>query len=915
MKFKSFSDYKAHGHYYYASNLEGITLTKPRPAAEIFKESPRIRAVKIEFDNAAFKKIDPTRFIIELIDHKQLEFLQIEHERSLSMLPHSMGSSNLKVLDASVPSVESFDNILPYMTPLEELKLTFRRASLGKLGKLVNLVMLEIHADEVIDLDSICDLPNLKYLSLHVKKLPALPKNLSKLTKLRHLSLCNTNLREFPDGLNLPSLQTLTISGAHDLDSIPPEMLSETLEQIHISDTGLNGLALPSPSHQLRYLREVYIANAGVNILPEWDVPELRTLKLVNIPVKQVCNRIKGATELSEIAFLKLNLEGDDITSLSGKKIKTFKGSVFSTGRQMDFGIWPDLEELFLDKSPNASFEIGENKALKKILIRGIAGLTTLPVLPEYIVELKVYNCNDLEYIDLSDKHYALFNFIHIADNEKLAILEINSEYLPQLRTLKLANCPNLSQLPADLLQLSEIENIGMSGLHPDTFDPSTGTAEHLLRALAKHNISPMERHAAGYWFFQKYLYKKPAHDILYMSQGLLRSGHDSLYKLVGKNLKYFNPGHKTIHAFTPAEIAGKKIAIMGDPFEALAYVKENIKELNAVYTPEIPDADFILIGKNFESEMPVGGNFIFITESDLNQYINTHTPRFLTQKDVTDEHINNLRQILWSTDPNTELMAYEMLQKGGMPNDVIGECIAIARTSKDSDIKNKFNNFLKVTVAPETLRLLLIPISFDKNDAFRKLRGKFPDELLGKLAMALYQRTQNNWGDVLDVHHADFDIRREIVRNHIIPKVLEHPNNVSLRHFLTHDELMDVLSLPQLRGELKKLTIHINHGALPDILGEHATLKALAIHGDLTTNTIPEVIFKLKNLTELKITSTTLAVLDEKIGQLQELNSLTIYNKMNIQIPASLRDLPKLSRIHFSNGAINAQLATTLSE
>jgi Leucine-rich repeat (LRR) protein len=906
MKFINITDYKYSHLHYIQSGTDALVLTKPVDPEGTLRRFPQLKAIEIEFDKTAFKKdFDSAAFIGGLQKFSTLELLQISGERKMIRLPDVVAQNGLRFLNASVHAVEDFGNILPKMTALEQLQLNFIRASLGHgLHTLTNLRMLKISANEVVDLESICDLPNLEYLFLDIKNLPALPNDFAKLKKLKHLTLYNGNLKEFPHNLHLPHLETLDLYRLPELEHVPASILPETLTSLTIYGSNKTPFTLP-PSLSLPNLRDLRLESLNLQHIPELSVPSLEKLTIEKLPAKQICSRIKNATEVTEISFMDLKPEGDDIRFLPCKKVTKYRGPVFSNNTSMDFGIWPELRELSLWPGDDDAFELVKNQALEKVLIRGNSAMKVLPALPESIVEIRIDECSALEYIDLSDKSYG-FRYIHITGNFSLSRLMVPGKNLPKLYMLEITGSPKLQQLPVDLFQAPELGNIRTSKTHPDLIDADAESITDLLETLKKSNASASEREAAAYWFLKKYLYEQPPHEILVASISLLRIANDGIYKLVAKNLQYFNPENKTLVSFSPAAIEGKKIAIVGNTFDSKTAIKENIKQLNALVTTNAQEADFILLAKKVETGVPLGGAPIFFQESDLNQYLDTHKPKFLKQETVTGEHITNLRRILWSTDPNTELMALEMLKKGGLPDEVIGECIAIAKTSIDKTVKDKYKKFLKGNVPPEVFDIVSLNIRFDLSNPFYKLRGTYSDALLGKLAMALYQRTKNFWDDTLELHHADFDLRKEIIQNHVVPRVLERPHYLDLRHGLTHDELKDVLSLPQLKGELKRLIISVSYSDLPEVIGEYTTLKELNIQGNLSAATVPALIYKLKRLSDLNISSDTLEVLDEQIGQLKELKTLRIYNKKPMRV-SGLKALPKLKDLYFSGDVLES--------
>ncbi len=901
MQFRNFTNYK-YARLHYISTREGLLISKPVDETATMKEFPDLKVLAIEFGRTAFKKdFDADSFINKLLASIKLELLAIERGNNLTHVPEGMLRQPLKYLDFHGDGVKDF-NALSNITSLEELRLSFTDGRIGKdLGKLKNLKRLGIYAQHVEDLEQIGSLPNLEALELQIKDLYTLPDSFRNLTRLKELEIRVSPLRTIPADFFFPSLEQLDLSSTN-LDQLHAPLLeTKYLKHINISRHEPGAAQFPS-SLYLPLVEKLYLSSFHVTQFPEITAPLLKELDVHDMNVPRVCSQFKESVHVEKLWLSKLSLQQDDISYFPSKKIQQYRGQVFASSDTMNFSQWPDLQQCLLDGTDGVSFEIIHNTQLKSLTIRNNTAMRELTVVPEKLEELNVENCSELRRFSLQKAESLKFLNINAAPVLSQVIIEGNA--LPMLSRVTIENCPALQRLPYELLRAPQLGSVISRKNGPSSMDEEVDSVPNLLEYCQKNEVTSGEMDAVGFWLFNIIRFELPTAEMRANSIRLLRFSNDLLFKLISKHYHELNPERKKLEDFTLAELEEKKVAIAGNTFEAKTAVKESLKNSKMKMVTNVDEADFLLLAKKHELQT-VNERTILFSESDLHHYLDKHQPKFLKQETVTEVHLTNLRQIMWSTSPETELMALEMMKNGGLPDEVLGECIAIAKTSEDKTVRAKYKNFLKGKISEEAFSLVSKNVRFDPkhNDPFHSLAYHYSTELLGKLAMALYQRIKSFGSAALNYHRTDFDLRMNLVADMLGKQVEERPHYISIYQYLTTQELAFLLSLPPVKGQLKRLHIKVESAELPEVLGEHTTLKELFISGNLAAASIPEVIFKLKRVSDLAIHSETLEMVDERIAELKELKTFNIYNKILIQLPESIRQLPKLSRLYCSQG------------
>ncbi len=940
--FKHVSDYNyTYSYNLYANDqLTGFSINKPIDPTALIKSFPNLKAIRMEFSKTAFRKsFDSEDFINQILKDFQLELLHIERGHSLTSFSDEIGTQPLRFLNVAGESVTDFTNVLSNLSKLEQLDLTCSEATLGlRLSTLSSLSMLRLVGVEVRDLKEVFGKEvqsdqgwlskltskaktatgshdALEFLELQIVKMKELPADINLLRNLRFFSVVQADIEEIREDLVLPKLEKLSLHRTVHLQKIPKGILEgpalKFFDMYTYGEAARGSLSLPE-SLNMPSLIVFQMGGYQLEQFPMCDAPKLQKLTLSMIPIKEVLNKLPNSTNLKEIELYDLALnQHNDITQIPSKKVTSFLGPlVYNHAQgQMNFTHWPLLEQLELQGSEalhqlEFKVDFSQNAQLRKLTFTKIESLSVLSGLPENIEDLTIQNCVNLEVIDL--KGTSRIKFLRINNLPALKEIRFENASLTSLYYVSIEKCSNLKRLNLEILTAPKLDSLNIGDCGEGLVNPLVDDISKLLKFMDSKSFSKPEKLTLGYWLFNESRFTPVTQEIKEDTLSLLQYSNDILFSLISSSFDQFSNEGKGMEHFDKSEIKDKSIAIVGNTFDTKTSIKNSLKNLQMKVTTKVSEADFVIVGKKSKLDFSeLKKEVILVTEASINAFLEQYQPKFLQQESTTDQHVQNLRQILWSNNPETELMALEMLKNGGLRSELIGECIVIAKTSNDKSVKTKYKSFLKGKISEEALKLISKNVRFDKPKSrpFYNL-SDFSTELVGKFALALYKRTNEYWPEVLWNHHADYDLRMEIIQNHIIPQVLNRPHYLDLHHKLTVEEVNLILEIPEIQGKVKRVILYVNGSELPPALSMHSkTLKNIEINGDLTCEKIPEFIYECKRLSELRMYASKIEEIDSKIEGLSQLKTIHLHSKKEVKLPEELKTLPKLTRVHFFGG------------
>ncbi|KAF8113217.1 hypothetical protein N665_0054s0032 [Sinapis alba] len=352
-----------------------------------------------------------------------LQKLEINHCSSLVEIPSSIGNAiDFRKLDLShcsslvqLPSfIESAMNLqkldLTYCISLVELPSSIENAinlqhlSLSHCTSLMDLPFSIANAINLQDLDlshcsSLMELPssignaiNLQELDLsHCTSLVELPFSIANAINLQHLNLSHcTSLVELPSFIgNAFSLQHLDLSYCSSLVELPYS-IGYIISLQHLNLRYCSTLVeLPSSIGNAVYLQELYLGYCSS--LLELPSSMKKLCRLLKLELKK-CSKL-------EVLLANINLESLEELNLSGCSL--LKNYPETSTNIEDL----TLSGNFIKGMPSSMRHWHHRRgisSLRRLVLRGMHKLVSLPQLPYSLLELDAEDCKSLERLDCS---------------------------------------------------------------------------------------------------------------------------------------------------------------------------------------------------------------------------------------------------------------------------------------------------------------------------------------------------------------------------------------------------------------------------------------------------------------------------------------------------------------------------------
>ncbi|OJJ14677.1 hypothetical protein BKI52_41295 [marine bacterium AO1-C] len=258
-------------------------------------------------------------------------------------------------------------------------------------------------------------LPHLNTLIINSLELTNLPKNLARLSQLRHLELANCNLTKIPDVVwQCKNLQTLNVS-CNQIKEIPPSIVQ--LQQLRIlvlgsAVCGGNPLTnLPEALTKLPNLTDLLLSYTDFEKLPDLvgDLVHLKTLQMLHM---------KRLRELPASLIRLKNLEVLEIHSYAPIELFTVPHSG-----------WYRLRKL-------------------RLLYMNLPGLKTLPramfQLP-YLQHLSLMGNRDLSQVSSQIRTLQSLEVLDVSFTQ-VKQLPVEMKQLPHLKQIRLMGTPYFDQ-------------------------------------------------------------------------------------------------------------------------------------------------------------------------------------------------------------------------------------------------------------------------------------------------------------------------------------------------------------------------------------------------------------------------------------------------------------------------------------
>ncbi|EJU04479.1 hypothetical protein DACRYDRAFT_64262 [Dacryopinax primogenitus] len=388
-----------------------------------------------------------------------LERLSLRHN-PITDLPKDfcMATTHLRELNLSRTALKRLPAAISFCTSLTLLDASYNRITTvnmnyGGLQNLVHLKVLKLHANLLTDLSSsICDLP-VEELRLDMNRLTHVPSVVCRLHLLKQLVLADNDIKKLPAGIGALTQLEMLVLARNDLQELPNEL--RYLASLRTLDIARNQIKDISVISALPALYTLEAAYNDVNIIPERLPKKLKVLNLQANTFTRFNPSPKSSTNRGILR--RLDLSHTKLSSL-----------------QLDFGVYPDLEELILDDSRIGELPPTVTK-LKK-LARLSACNASLKHLPDTLGDMErlsilLVHSNDLTAIPETIwmcSHLVVFN----ASSNKLTGFPTSPSggeppLVKVLKELYLANnfCDDSVLLPISMLTHLRILNLSYNPL------------------------------------------------------------------------------------------------------------------------------------------------------------------------------------------------------------------------------------------------------------------------------------------------------------------------------------------------------------------------------------------------------------------------------------------------------------------
>ncbi|WP_052597083.1 leucine-rich repeat domain-containing protein [Aureispira sp. CCB-QB1] len=596
----------------------------------------------------------------------------------------------------------------------------------------------------------------------------------------------------------------------------------------------------------------------------------------------------------------------------------------------------PSIKGLFLEHGTDQQIEKAIEASKKKnILILNACNLTKIPsivltfkglrrleLLQNYIEELPEHfferlpslttlllKNNQLKTLPKGLNYLQKLQLLDLSDNE-LEALPNEIGALTHLRTLNVKN-NRLKELPISLVNCQQLENLYLRGnkfnhipkiiLHFNLkqvsgikgFDRAKTSTEFLkfLQALHKSSLSMVDKEKQFHLFtdhkkeIKENLGIKDLLACLSFQNEVVRS------RALGYLLNW--PGSTLVE--NPIK-QGDEVLLIGDTNLKKKTIKTRLKKSGIAYTTQLtPSTTHVVLGikpKNFE--WVENQKITFLTEQDLNQFLNREDTPYLLEKEA-DTALNkeNVKRLLLSKDEGSIELGVELLKTGGVPRDLMTELFFVAKTVTNKKIREQAKKMLKVNGSATVQKALadrskLVSTAHNAEKNVRKnliKLAKLSTEInWTRMGWYLYQNFGNGLRYTFDYEPQGSALRYEIIRK------LTQDNSLNFyQAYASYMPLYDYFGYA-----------YYEKTEFPIEILEQTNLKKLNCAG-CRIGSIPEEIAQLKALEVLDLSANFLKELPKSFNELKALRVVDLSDNELVEFPMVLLEMPWLEKIVLS--------------
>lgn len=892
--------------------VQFLNVDHPGDLDHYIRQLPKLEALHFNFSRTAFKKagVDHLEQLKSLSKYPQIKSLSIQGSKQISALPEALASLKLQRLSINncpkLMNLEALLNQLPELTSLFLFGKTFDvGATFPNLPKLQELI---INAQSISSLEQLArctELAVLKIDKLNLKQLPAELSTLSKLKVLRLASL--SNLTSLPDFQGARQLQELKLIGLPSLKEIGLAFKHmPLLRSIALSAIGNQETMIPFPIQLCSCTKvnklEMYTIN--FDQLPEAlaQLQNLVELTLQDLSIKklpEIFQHMQNLIHLRLVNISQLNKMPSSINDLQGLATLNIQSMPQLESLQIDFKRLSQLGSLLIEKCPvlhHIDPSLKDAAALQKLTLRELPSISVLPALGSGNTNLNQIDINTLHKLETlppSLGEVPKLNNINIRD---LSIKRL-PERLCQAKNLERFNASSgqVEFIPPCFAHLDKLKNIFFN----TNKEPTNAAILRVFEVFPKLQSlgDPELAETILYWVGNAYQHLPFTQARKVKSLEALQCTIKNLPLLILTNVAMFNPGQKPIEKEQIQ--AGDLIWINGQVQGGKTAFKKKLKDLGLKVVHAFSDqVKFVILGKKAVFADGLFDRAVcFASQLDFENISKVANPGLLQQPDVPDDFIHNLQQLLWSTDPQNEAIALELVKNNGLPEVVEDDFLLVAKVCKDKNVKNRIRTFLRGKINEQKQKALSVgspPFRIDK------LANTLDTKTLANLYFAQFKR-RNQFSQAFFTYGLEHPRRQEYFEAYL-PELSQNPKYLNAPILFLETEWDQLLAQDLFKGQLQRLVINLtNLKRLPKgFLAHIETLKDIKVtieDGFQITD-----FYQFYKLNKLHFWANSTKQVPSGIGQLKRLRHFFFYAKEPVVMPDDLADLTKLKRLQIQN-------------
>lgn len=548
--------------------------------------------------------------------------------------------------------------------------------------------------------------------------------------------------------------------------------------------------------------------------------------------------------------------------------------------------------------------------------------------LPKWLYEL-----HQLEYLSISFAHIEdlgedfnkLQNLRYLdLSYSKMLHFPPSLKQLPQLEYLSLefSNLHNFELLPKlKFVNLEYCTKLDMTKLL-HTFIEMPKLEDFILPQNMSLKYSYGKEHPEAYYLekFLKKLYKKK--ESMRDQEGIsdaairllpylhlkkmevLKEGDDQLYfnLLNCKTAVYRDLALEYLVNYrrnTPKTLKGKKLFLAGKLKIKKIELQNLIDNQEAKLVKKVKEADYLLLGEKAAKKLVNGIAILY--EQDLWD-LSDQAYLMEEENETSTEAVEGL---LFSGDEDNVQLALQLMDKGGVPTELIEEVLGLMLFHSNNKIRKTakllFNRYQQLAPSPEALKMLKRQVSRIRDDKkvtlYIRALAQSLDIDCGRLAYAAYRYSNKEQGQGICLMTPKVSLK-------VMPDFIQY----SMLYLKPLNYLAEGLYLETLPADVEEYIPELNKirglkidkdGLIKDPT-EFARLKGLkrAEISIAYNRKIPESIFENTDYEDLELTAYSAKKLPSAFGKLTNLKKLNLWASSAKKFPKEMQNIQQLEEL-----------------